>query len=522
MASATRGERAVVIGAGVGGLSAAALLAAHGFAVTLVEKEAAPGGKMRLIEAGGAQIDAGPTVFTMKPVFEALFEACGAQLSDYVTLQPCSVLARHAWADGARLDLFADASASEAAIEAFAGGEEAQGFKAFAAEAAALYAVLKDTMLEAQRPSLASLPARIGWDRPDRLLALRPFDTLWQALGRHFRDPRLRQLFGRYATYCGCSPFQAPATLMLIAHVELDGVWLVEGGMHALAQGLARLAEAQGARLRYGAAAGEILVRGGRAAGVRLADGEEMEADLVIANTDAHALASGLLGAGARAAADPTPQAARSLSAVTWAGPLETGGFPLARHTVFFSDAYKAEFDAIFRAGRLPRTPTLYVCAQDRDDSGAGPDGPERLLLLANAPAIGAELTDQEIDACQARALSHLRACGLNLDLDPARTVRTGPAQWEALFPGTRGAIYGRSIHGPFAPFQRMGARSRLPGLYLTGGSVHPGAGVPMAALSGRLAAEAILADRASMPRFHPAGIVGGMSTRSAPTGSTA
>lgn len=516
------GDRAVVIGAGVGGLSAAALLAARGHAVTLLEKEAAPGGKMRLINAGGGAIDGGPTVFTMKPVFEALFEACGARLEDHVGLEPCHVLARHAWADGARLDLFAEHGASEEAIAAFAGSKEVQGFRAFAAEAATLHALLRETMLEAQRPSVLSLPARIGWDRPDRLLALRPFETLWSALGRHFESPRLRQLFGRYATYCGCSPFQAPATLALIAHVELEGVWLVRGGMHALAQGLARLAQAKGAHLRYGAAAAEIIVSGGRASGVRLADGEEIHADIVVANADSHALASGLLGAAARKAAGPTPQSARSLSAVTWAGTLETEGFPLARHTVFFSDAYKAEFDAIFGRGRLPETPTLYLCAQDRDDAGAGPAGPERLLLLANAPATGADLSDQEIDACQARALSHLEACGLRLALDPARTVRTGPAQWEALFPGTRGAIYGRAMHGPFAPFQRMGARSRLPGLYLTGGSVHPGAGVPMAALSGRLAAEAILADRASTPRFRPAAIAGGMSTRSATTGSMA
>jgi hypothetical protein len=173
-------------------------------------------------------------------------------------------------------------------------------------------------------------------------MGLGPYATLWRSLARHFHDPRLQQLFGRYATYCGASPWAAPATLMLVAQVELDGVWAVEGGMHAVAQAIAGLAQRRGVTLRYGQACEQILVHHGRACGVRLADGSTLAADSVVFNGDANALAAGLLGEATRRAVPPTPPARRSLSAMTWAMNVRTEGFPLVRHNVFFDDEGKA------------------------------------------------------------------------------------------------------------------------------------------------------------------------------------
>jgi hypothetical protein len=156
---------------------------------------------------------------------------------------------------------------------------------------------------------------------------------MWRALGDYFRDPRLRQLFGRYATYCGSSPFQAPATLMLVAHVEQEGVWLVEGGMHRLAVALEGLAERRGATFRYGAEAAEILVAGGKVAGVRLASGERLDADAVVLNADVAAVAAGRFGPAAAGAVPKVPRSSRSLSAVTWALHARTEGFPWSATT---------------------------------------------------------------------------------------------------------------------------------------------------------------------------------------------
>ncbi len=524
-------QRVIVVGAGIGGLASALELAANGVEVLLLERAAAPGGKMRQVVVGGAAMDAGPTVFTMRWVFEELFEAVGARLSDHLSLQPVSVLARHAWSADERLDLFADMARSADAIGSFAGAPAARGYLDFCARARRIYGALETPFLRGSRPTPLSLAARAGWRGLPDLLRISPLATLWQQLGTHFSDPRLRQLFGRYATYCGSSPFMAPATLMLVAHVEQDGVWLVDGGMHRVAQALARLAEARGAVLRCGAQVEQILVRDGRACGVRLAGGEALAAQAVVFNGDVAALSGGLLGDAAGVAVSRTAAARRSLSALTWNLRAPTRGFPLSRHTVFFSADYRREFDDIFKHGRLPSAPTVYVCAQDRSDARTdananstadanadAPGDPERLLLIVNAPARGDthSFTHEELASCEAQTFRLMQNCGLQVQRDPQQSVLTTPQDFERLFPATGGALYGQASHGWMASFSRPGARSRLPGLYLAGGSTHPGPGVPMAALSGRQAAASLLADAAprSTARWPRAATSGGTSTR--------
>lgn len=509
-------DTVVVIGAGIGGLAAAIRLASAGFQVTVVEMADGPGGKMREQLVAGRNIDCGPTVFTLRSVFDELFEAAGERLDEHLTLIPAEILARHAWADGSRLDLFSDPERSAEAIGDFAGAAAARGFRDFCREGERIFQALETVFLKNQQTSPLGLSLRLGLGRVTDLLALRPYTSMWKALGGHFRDPRLRQLFGRYATYAGCSPFLAPATLMLIAHVESQGVWLPKGGMHALARALEALGRRKGVRFLYGERVREILVAEGRVSGVVLASGERIRSDNVVANADPAAIASGQFGAAVRQAVAPVPVASRSLSALTLALVGKTRGFPLVRHNVFFSADYREEFDDLAR-GRLPRDPTIYVCAEDR---GAGEnetfDGAERMLAIVNAPPLAdtRPLSAEEISRCALRSFQGLEAMGLQIDLVPEGQLITSPAEFLARYPGSGGAIYGRAAHGPTQSFRRPGARTKLKGLYLAGGGVHPGAGVPMVAQSGRLAAEALMADRASTPRFRPVATSGGMSTR--------
>lgn len=512
-------ESAIVVGAGAGGLAAAIHLALAGIAVTVVEAAEAPGGKLREVVVGGRGIDAGPTVFTMRWVFDELFGAAGTSLDREITVTPLDVLARHAWDDSPRLDLYADNARSADAIGDFAGAAEAQRFRDFCDRAARIYKTLEGPFLRAQRcRSPFDLTRRLGLARLPELAAISPFATMWSGLGRHFHDPRLRQLFGRYATYCGSSPFLAPATLMLVAHVEQQGVWLIEGGMQRLAEALVRTAERLGVTVRLGTPVAEVLVERGRAAGVVLATGERLDADTVVINADVAALADGRLGIAVRGAVPGVPPKARSLSAVTWCVMAEPEGFPLHHHTVFFAPDYRAEFDRLMRDRRLPADPTVYVCAQDRlgDIAADGPGNqPEPLLVLVNAPPSGDTTppSDAALEIARHAAFERLRRCGLELRMSGDAVV-TSPADFHRRFPGTGGALYGRASHGWMASFQRPGSRTRIPGLYLAGGSTHPGPGVPMAALSGRLAAAAVIADRDSTSRSRPAGISGGMSTR--------
>lgn len=509
-------KRVIVIGAGIGGLAAALSLAASGLDVTVLERAPSVGGKMRSVSVGGVPVEAGPTVFTMRWVFDELFAEAGTSLETEIGLRPASLLARHAWSAHERLDLFADIAASADAIGTFAGAREAEGYRRFCARAAEVYRTLEGPFIRAERPSPVDLAQRVGLSGLGSLWRIQPFATLWSALGEYFRDPRLRQLFGRYATYCGASPFEAPATLMLVAHVEQAGVWTVEGGLSRLAGAVSDLAERRGARIRTGVQVARILTEGSRVAGVELADGERLAADAVIANADVAALGAGLLGPEAIGAGDRIPPRERSLSAVTACLTARAKGFDLAHHSVFFSADYRAEFDTILRGRRLPPDPTVYVCAQDRDgDDGSAPDGPERLLLLINAPADGGDrpLTPREIAACETTILRKLSACGLTLEPTGPATLTT-PTGFAGLFPGTGGALYGRASHGWTATFKRPGARTRVPGLYLAGGSVHPGPGVPMAAQSGRLAAAALRADLDSTARSRAAATSGGTSMR--------
>ncbi|MEO1252795.1 MAG: 1-hydroxycarotenoid 3,4-desaturase CrtD [Pseudomonadota bacterium] len=486
--------RVVIIGAGIGGLAAGAILS-RDFAVDIVEARDRPGGKMRQIEIDDARIDSGPTVFTMKWVFEDLFRRAGASFEDCLTLNQLEILARHGWRDGSQLDLYADIDRSAEAIAEFAGTEDGENYRAFCRRTEKAYRALKDSFLRAPKPSFASLMTRAN---PFDVLATAPFSTLWNTLGGQFHDPRLRQLFGRYSTYCGSSPFRAPGTLMLIAHVEQAGVWSLEGGMHALAQALADIIAENGGRIHYGAPASKISKIRGGGFEIEIAGGDAIKADSVVFNGDRAALAGGLMGAEIGAAVPGYEKGKRSQSAITWSAVAKTRGFDLATHSVFFSDDYEREFTSVFDESRPPEQPTTYIFAPDRDHA-PGPQGEnERLFILINAPASDdPKAYDKDMmEACWRRTRAHLKTCGLEIDGAPERRVATSPSDFGAMFPGTGGALYGMATHGWQASFQRPGVKTRAPGLYAAGGSVHPGPGVPMAALSGMAAAEAIKRDR--------------------------
>ena len=509
-------RRITVIGSGIAGLAAAARLAAAGCSVIVLERHDTPGGKIRCLPSAAGPVDTGPTVLTMRRVFDELFQMAGARLEDHVALLPQTLLARHFWPDGSKLDLYSDPARNAEAIAAFAGSKARRQFEAFAKRAKTLFDGFDAPMMQAAEPNLADVTRHVAM-RPALARQMAPFSTLDALLGRSFDDQRLVQLFGRYATYVGGSPYQAPAILALIWHAESAGVWVVRGGMHKLAEAIADLAASHGATFRYGAHVDEIITEGGAVTSVRLADGTMLDTDAVVFNGDPRALAMGALGPGCAAVAPQTLSTPRSLSATVLAFSAMPAGHDLAHHNVFFRATPKPEFDALEK-GRTVPDPTLYICAMDRGLPEPSP-ALERFEIIANAaPLTVSGADEEEFSACQTRIFRTLARFGLSFDPLPGPEARTTAQGFEDLFPMTAGSLYGQSPHGAMAAFQRPTARTQLRGLYLAGGGVHPGAGVPMAALSGKHAAEAILSDRISTSMSRPTAMRGGMSTESAMT----
>ncbi|MEM6888217.1 MAG: 1-hydroxycarotenoid 3,4-desaturase CrtD [Pseudomonadota bacterium] len=507
--------RALVVGGGIAGLACALRLQAAGLQVTLLERHGHTGGKIRTVPSAAGPVDAGPTVLTMRHVFDGLFAAAGARLEDHVHLVRQDRLARHFWPDGSQLDLFPDKARSSSAIEAFAGARAADEFRDFHARTSALFNAFDAPMMQAAEPGLSRLmPLVLG--QPSLMRAMAPFSSLAASLARQFSDPRLAQLFGRYATYVGGAPQLCPALLALIWQAEAAGVWIVDGGMHKLAEAITGLCTELGVHIRPGAHVQTITRDSSGVTGVALATGEHLPAGTIVFAGDPRALATGALGPQMGTVAPQTATAPRSFSArvISFAAPAE--GLALDHHNILFDADPSSEFDDL-AAGRIPRHPTLYICAEDRGTSRQPPDL-ERFEIIANAPALapGAspdDTTDRmELASWNHQIVQKMKTFGLTFSPPPTVDMITSPHHFAQMFPASLGALYGQTPHGMTAALKRPRARTKIPGLYLCGGGTHPGAGVPMATISARHAAEAILRDQTSISPSRQMAMPGGMS----------
>jgi 1-hydroxycarotenoid 3,4-desaturase len=477
----------------------------------VLERFATPGGKMRIFPSVAGPVDAGPTVLTMKPVFDQLFADVGTRLDQHVVLEQETILARHFWPDGHSLDLMSDHDASVDRVGVAFGARAATEFNTFCQRAARLFNAFEGPMMHAATPTLAGMSAVVLRD-PTLIPAMSAHKNMAQMLRRQFTEPKLAQLFARYATYVGGVPGQSPALLSLIWEAERRGVWHVKGGMHQLARAIADLAAQHGATFHYDTHVNRIEIQDGRAFAVETDNGRLL-VDAVLFNGDPRALETGQLGGAVQKAVAKTATQPRSLSANVFAfAATPTGGFPLAAHNVFFANDPAREYLPLGK-GQPQDDPTLYICAQDRF-AGAVPDGPERFEIILNAPPTDqTSQTSQETSLCQTLIFNRLAQFGLRFSPAPDVAQLTTPVQFNAMFPASMGSLYGRSPRGMMAAFQRPTARSKIEGLYLVGGGVHPGAGVPMATLCAAHAAAAMIKDLNLTSTSLPEDTPGGTST---------
>lgn len=485
----------VIIGAGIGGLSAAIRLAVAGQRVLMLEQNQAVGGKMSEIWQDGFRWDTGPSVITMRHVFEELFASAGKKLEAYLTLLPVDPLTRYFYADGTTLDATSDAAVMATRVAQFA-QEDRKGYQDFLAYAAELHRITGPAFIYGQPPTFSRITQLPLLD----LLKIDPWLTMEQAINKRVRSPQLRQLLGRFATYVGASPFLAPATLSVIADVELNGgVWYPQGGIYQIAQAMQKLALELGVEIRSASAVQQIQVQRGRAIGVQLADGASITAQAVISNLDVTATYHKLLPDLPEIVKQRQKLATSETSCSGYALLLGVeGNHPqLAHHNIFFCKEYRREFDDIFKRGIPPQEPTVYVAITSKSDASHAPPNCENWFVLINAPAVG-EHFDWQGKGQNYRQIvfKTLERFGIQLHNHIRSEVQLTPHDIARLSGAWRGALYGISSNNAMSAFRRPHNRcADLKGLYFVGGTTHPGGGVPMVTLSGKVVAQMVMED---------------------------
>lgn len=494
--------RVVVVGAGMGGLAAAARLAAQRHEVTVLERADVVGGKLGWYERDGFAFDTGPSLLTLPAAYRDLFRKTGRPLEDVLELVPVDPAFRYRFADGTWVDVpNASPSRLRAAFDDALGDGAGAQWQALTDRAGRMWDVTRGPFLESPLHgwrTLAQLARR--WED---VRTVAPWASL-RDLGRaHLRDPRLRMLLDRYATYTGSDPRRAPAALVTVPYAEQRfGAWYVPGGLRRLGEALHERVLERGAGVRTGAEVERVLLDGGRVCGVRLRGGEVVGADVVVANADAAQVYGELVQAPAelRRLRRATPSLSGFVLLLALRGRTPGG---VAHHTVLFPEDYDDEFDSVFgRRRRLPRPvpdPTVYVSAPD--DPALRPDGrSESWFVLVNAPRHlagggrgGVDWDEPGLAESYAdRVLEVMAARGLDVrDRVLWREVRT-PADLERETASPGGSIYGSSSNGARAAFLRPANRSPVPGLFLVGGSAHPGGGLPLVALSAAIVADLV------------------------------
>lgn len=488
----------IIIGAGVGGLSAAIGLAARGVQVTVLEQNTQVGGKLNRWEQDSFIFDTGPHVLTMLWALEEVFAAGGKQLGDVLDLVRLDTVCRYHFENGATLDAPADPEDAARAIANFAPDDEA-GFRRFLAYARQVSEATTDPFLRQDfGAQVHGIPTLAQWSQLKDFLALKPWRTLRDVVHSHFTDPRLRQIFELYALYSGSHPARASGIFATVADVQWrQGTYYVRGGLYALAEALRDTALSLGVTIQTETHVAEILVKGGIARGVATQNGERLYADAIVCNADCLTALTTLIPPRARRAW--TEQRVEKIEPSTSAFLLLLGikgTYPqLAHHNSFLAEDGDAEFQAVFDAGRPAEDPTIGVACQSVTDPAKAPPGCSNLFVMTNPPALN-DRFDWHTETPRYRdlVLSRLERMGLTglrgrILVEQVWT----PLDLQNRYSAYRGAIYGLSSNGWRQGFLRPPQVSPdVRGLYFVGGSTHPGGGVPLCALSGTNVAKRI------------------------------
>jgi phytoene desaturase len=490
-----RTDRVVVVGAGLGGLSAALRLAGAGREVTVVEQSDVPGGRAGLLElespGGGVyRFDTGPTVLTMPDLIADALDCVGERLEDWLELSPVDPLYRAHYPDGSTLDVKADAAEMEAEVERVCGAREAAGYRRYVEFVSKLYRYEMSDFIDRNIDS----PLDLLTPNLARLVALGGFRRLAPKVGSFLKDPRMQRVLSFQSMYAGLSPYDALAIYAVIAYMDsVAGVYFPRGGMHAVPVALAGAAEKHGVAFRYATTVTRVLVSHGRAVGVETSDGERIAADVVVLNPDLPVAYRELLPASA------TPRRVRSLRYSPSCFLLLAGSTSsyrqIAHHNIHFGRSWRGVFDELIDKRQLMSDPSVLVTSPTESDPGLAPEGKSVYYVLVPTPNLDADIDWDVIgpryrDEVVAR-LEGLGYVGFGDGIEVSDV--TTPADWQARGM-ERGAPFA-SAHSFFqtGSFRPSNLAPRVEGVVFAGSGTQPGVGVPMVLISGRLAAERIL-----------------------------
>lgn len=482
-------DRVVVVGAGLGGLACALHLAGAGRQVTVVERDATPGGRAGRLSVDGYEFDTGPTVLTMPGLIAEALGAVGEQMSDWLDLVRLDPAYRAWFPDGSSLDVITDTGRMAEEVSLVCGAREADGYLRFVEYTRRLWRLERADFIERNLDG----PRDLLTANLVRLAVAGGFGRLAPRINRFFRDPRTRRIFSFQSMYAGLAPHQAMALYAVISYLDtVAGVWFPRGGMHAVPKALAGAAEKHGVLFRYGTAVERVEVRGGRAVGVRTAGGEQIAADAVVLNPDLPVAYGELLGSPVRRRLRYSP------SCVV----LHVGSGQAYRrighHNIHFGRSWRGTFDEIVRYGRLMSDPSLFVSNPSRTDPAMAPPGRHTYYVLAPVPnlalapfdwrgGLGRHYADELVAVLEARGYA-----GFGAGAEVRRVVT--PADWLAAGMAAGTPFAAAHTFGQTGPFRPRTLHPTLSNVVFVGSGTQPGVGVPMVLISGRLAAARITA----------------------------
>jgi phytoene desaturase len=477
-----------VIGCGIGGLSIAIRLAVRGYTVDVFEKNSGPGGKLSVIRNRDYVFDAGPSLFTQPSNLEELFSLAGRDIGDYFHYRSLDLACRYFFPNGRKIDAFTRAEAFAREMQAVA-GEDPQAVLEYLRRSGEVYEGVGTIFLN------YSLHKASTWLHPRILPALKlaGYDHLFKTLDgfnrARFRTPEAVQIFNRFATYNGSNPYRAPGMLSLIPHLEQNqGTFYPEGGMYSIVDALYRLALDLGVRFHFNRRVERILVKEGKATGLQV-DGEPHASDYVVSNVDVYFTYLRLLQDPVRA--EKVLRRERSSSALIFYWGMSREFPQLHLHNIFFSGDYPEEFRHLFELKRMFPDPTVYINITSKMEKGQAPEGKENWFVMLNAPAVSGHFPEEAVQVSRRNIIGKLNRM-LGTDIEPlieTENILT-PEGIELQTDSYMGSLYGTSSNSRFAAFLRHpNHASHIRGLFFTGGSVHPGGGIPLCMKSARIVA---------------------------------